>query len=323
MKRLTLEETRPLSIWRLLTAEAAPAWRWAILAALALAAWIGGVAFLAPYRGTEVSRMLTAIAPHQLWYAWALALPTALLTWSLVRRDRLLGYASATVLAYVAAWWGSGLLMAALPSAMKVPFESGRDLLAFVLFRLWFLVPMALAMGAVALIYRPRGGEAAPALGVGDWGVESRSMSMKEKPVRWSRFLLGGYLLVVVLLGLFLQFGAGFEPFTGGGLARLWWAVLLAALVNAAVEEIVYRGFLQPAFIRFGGAGPGLWATGLLFGLLHWGLSVGVLAALPVSLAIGLGSVAWGKAAYETTGISWPIAAHFFIDIAVMGAYFV
>jgi membrane protease YdiL (CAAX protease family) len=323
MKRLTPDETRPLSIWRLLPAEAAPAWRWAILAALALAAWIGGVAFLAPSRPTEVSRLLTAVAPHQLWYAMALTLPALLLAWSLVRRDRLLGYASATVLAYVAAWWGSGLLMAAFPSAMEVPFESGRDLLSFVLFRLRFLLPLALAMGAVALLYRPGDGEAAPALGIGDWSVESRSMSMKDKPIRWSRFLVGFYLLVVVLLGLFLQLGAGFEPFTGGGLARLWWAVLVAALVNAAVEEIVYRGFLQPAFIRFGGAGPGLWATGLLFGLLHWGLSVGVLAALPVSLAIGLGSVAWGKAAYETRGLSWPVAAHFLIDIAVMGAYFV
>ena len=62
---------------------------------------------------------------------------------------------------------------------------------------------------------------------------------------------------------------------------------------------------------------------GHLFGLIHWGLSVGVLAALPVSLLIGLGAVAWGKAVYETRGLSWPIAAHFLIDVAVMAAYFV
>jgi membrane protease YdiL (CAAX protease family) len=62
---------------------------------------------------------------------------------------------------------------------------------------------------------------------------------------------------------------------------------------------------------------------GLLFGIVHWGLSVGVLAALPTSLLIGLGSVIWGKAAYETRGLSWPIAAHFMIDGAIMSAYFV
>jgi hypothetical protein len=31
----------------------------------------------------------------------------------------------------------------------------------------------------------------------------------------------------------------------------------------------------------------------------------------------------WGKAAYETRGIAWTMAAHFLIDIAVMAAYFV
>ena len=56
---------------------------------------------------------------------------------------------------------------------------------------------------------------------------------------------------------------------TEGRLLALWWAVLAAALVNAAVEEIVYRGFLQPAFVRLGGIGPGLWTTGMMFGLLH------------------------------------------------------
>ena len=81
--------------------------------------------------------------------------------------------------------------------------------------------------------------------------------------MRWSRFLLGGYLGLVVVLGLFLQLGIGFAPVTSGRPAPLWWAVLTAALVNAAVEEVVYRGFLQPAFIRFGGVGPGLWATGI------------------------------------------------------------
>jgi membrane protease YdiL (CAAX protease family) len=62
---------------------------------------------------------------------------------------------------------------------------------------------------------------------------------------------------------------------------------------------------------------------GLFFGIIHWGLSVGVLAALPTSLLIGLGSVVWGKAAYETRGLSWTIVAHFMIDVAIMAAYFV
>jgi membrane protease YdiL (CAAX protease family) len=65
-----------------------------------------------------------------------------------------------------------------------------------------------------------------------------------------------------------------------------------------------------------------MWVSGILFGMAHWGLSVGVLAALPISLLIGLGAVVWGKAAYETRGLAWPIAAHFLVDVAIMSAYF-
>ena len=99
--------------------------------------------------------------------------------------------------------------------------------------------------------------------------------------------------------------------------------ILIAAFVNATAEEVVYRGFMQPAFMRVLGVGGGMWMAGLFFGLVHWGISVGLLAALPVSLLIGLGAVIWGKAAYETKGLAWPIAAHFMIDVAIMSAYFV
>ena len=56
---------------------------------------------------------------------------------------------------------------------------------------------------------------------------------------------------------------------------------------------------------------------------MHWGLSVGILAALPVSLLIGLGSVVWGKAALETRGLGWVVMAHFLVDVCVMAAFFV
>jgi hypothetical protein len=43
---------------------------------------------------------------------------------------------------------------------------------------------------------------------------------------------------------------------------------------------------------------------------MHWGLSVGVVAALPASLLIGLGSVAWGKYSLDTRGLGWVVIAH-------------
>ena len=51
-----------------------------------------------------------------------------------------------------------------------------------------------------------------------------------------------------------------------------------------AAEEIIFRGLIQPAFLRAGCIAAGLWIQGLMFGLMHCGMSVGVLAALPVSL---------------------------------------
>jgi membrane protease YdiL (CAAX protease family) len=135
--------------------------------------------------------------------------------------------------------------------------------------------------------------------------------------------LLSGYLLVVVLLFVLMQAGVGFRPLRSGVLPSLFLAILLSAVANSAAEELVFRGVLQPALIGVGGIAAGLWAQGALFGLVHWGTSVGVLAALPVSLGIGLGSVMWGKATLETGGLGWVCIAHAMIDVAVMSAYFV
>jgi membrane protease YdiL (CAAX protease family) len=161
------------------------------------------------------------------------------------------------------------------------------------------------------------------ALGIGNWLVRSRDVSAKEAPASWLAKLFGGYLLFVLLFAAFVQFPVGFAPILSGAILTLLPAILIAAAANAAAEEVIYRGFIQPAFISYAGAGAGLWVQGLFFGIIHWGLSVGVLAALPTSLLIGLGSVVWGKAAYETRGLSWTIVAHFMVDVAIMVAYFV
>jgi membrane protease YdiL (CAAX protease family) len=177
-------------------------------------------------------------------------------------------------------------------------------------------------LGLAAWLFR-KGGEASrPLLGVGDWGVEALDANAKERLLPYWRRLFVGFVIFALVLGLLLQASVGFKPITSGKLLALAPGILLAAFVNAVIEEMVYRGFLLPAFIRVLGAGAGVWVSGMLFGMAHWGLSVGVLAALPISLLIGLGAVVWGKAAYETRGLAWPIAAHFLVDVAIMSAYF-
>lgn len=113
------------------------------------------------------------------------------------------------------------------------------------------------------------------------------------------------------------------KPLRSGALWALLPAILLAAVANALVEEVIYRGVLPPAFVQAAGIARGLWIQGLMFGMLHWGMSVGVFAALPASLLIGIGSVYWGKAVLETRGLSWVILAHAMVDVAIMSAYFV
>ncbi|MGQ0643135.1 MAG: CPBP family intramembrane glutamic endopeptidase, partial [Gemmatimonadaceae bacterium] len=142
-------------------------------------------------------------------------------------------------------------------------------------------------------------------------------------PQRYTRILLGGYTLVVVVLLVLGQASVGFRPIRTGALFTLFPGILILAAANSTAEELVFRGVLQPAFIGVGGIAAGLWAQGALFGLVHWGTSVGALAALPVSLGIGLGSVMWGKSVLETGGLGWVIVAHALIDVAVMSSYFV
>ena len=80
-----------------------------------------------------------------------------------------------------------------------------------------------------------------------------------------------------------------FGPVRTGTLWPLLPGVLLAALGNSLAEEVVFRGLILPAFVRGGGLAASLWMQGLMFGLMHWGMSVGILAALPLSLLMGLG----------------------------------
>jgi membrane protease YdiL (CAAX protease family) len=120
-----------------------------------------------------------------------------------------------------------------------------------------------------------------------------------------------------------MQANVGFAPLRHGTLWPLLPAVLLAAATNAVAEELIFRGMVQPAFIRAGGIAAGLWMQGLLFGLMHWGMSVGILAALPVSLLIGFGSIVWGKIAVDTRGLGFVVIAHAMVDIGLMSAFFV
>ena len=118
-----------------------------------------------------------------------------------------------------------------------------------------------------------------------------------------------------------MQYTSQFAIFRSGDLSWFIGPAALMAVVNAAVEEAVFRGFIQHAVIRCAGVGRGLWLQGLFFGVHHFGMSVSVLGTLPGALAIGLGSVVIGKSVLETRGLGWAIAVHAVFDFGIFVAY--
>jgi membrane protease YdiL (CAAX protease family) len=318
---LTPDQAAELSIFQLPRADATRATDWLLLLVLTFAAITGAMAFIGEFRSTPISRALDAIVPLRIAYFSAIGLAAFALLTSASLRDRGAAYASAMTLAFLGGFSVYGYLHSMFRPDFDIPFRSMADAEGFALFRLLFGIGLAAPMLFVWLVFSGR--VHSWALGIENWGLPSRSFSAKETPSAVWRLLIGGYLIFVLIFGALMQSGASFEPIISGVVFTMIGAILLASIVNATVEEVVFRGLIQPSFVAAGGVAAGLWMTGLLFGLMHWGLTVGVLAALPVSLGLGFGSIVWGKITYETRGLGWAIVAHFMIDVAIMAAFFV
>jgi len=84
-------------------------------------------------------------------------------------------------------------------------------------------------------------------------------------------------------------------------------ALLLIGVLPALGEELVFRGLLQPGFVRLtGSAQAGIWITAILFGLIHFQFA-GILPR------IALGAVLGGLA-YYSQRLWVPIFAHFLFN---------
>lgn len=323
MTPLEPSATAAHTIFRLAAAEKPGGIRWLVLGALALFGWLGAIAALGRARPSGVSRLLDA------WFglgtvfwtsATAIALVLAIMS---IRRDRAGAYVSATVLAFVFGQpiYAAGAQLLWEPAGGRVPLEDLGDAWPFAVARLrWcasFLVPMIVVW---LLAGRP---VMRLELGLGDWRAKARDFSSGSVSVSWRRVVFGGYVVAMLVLFVIFQASVGFAPLLSGALWPLVPAILVAALANATAEELVFRGMLQRALIGYGGVGAGLWIQGLVFGLVHWGASIGLVGSLPIALATGFVSVYWGRAAYETRGLALPIAAHCMADVVLFSAYFV
>ncbi len=300
-------------------------WQWAALALLTAIAWLGATAFIGRYRQNQVAQLVELIVPGPRAFLMMLGAGAVLAALGYAFRRTTFAHAATIVTGLLAGHALYERLYPLFGLRIEIPLTTLADGLNFAASRvLWAACVGVIVIPLWLVTFGRQPGEPRQlTLAWGDWSVSAREFSAKREPERYSRMLLTGYLAFTLILFVLMQFNVGFGPLRSGALLALAPALLLSAVANAAAEEFVFRGLLQPAFIRLGGVAAGLWMQGALFGLMHWGTSVGVLAALPVSLGIGLGSVMWGKAALETRGLGWVTVAHTLIDIAVMSAFFV
>lgn len=100
----------------------------------------------------------------------------------------------------------------------------------------------------------------------------------------------------------------------GGGWAGLALAIALVALIGPAVEEIAFRGVVQPALGRRFGPPAGIAVTALLFGIYHFDLWMFV-----PTFVLGL---ALGWLAENRRGLWPPIALHVLYNAVTVVAVF-
>jgi membrane protease YdiL (CAAX protease family) len=325
MRTVDIREETIFSLFRRadLRPRSTAVWWW--MTALVLLGWLGAVAYIGRLRPNEVASLLSALAPGDNVFVGAITGIVLLAIGARVAGARPLAGASLVVAAFLFGHQLNAWLHPWLPGEYVLPLESTADGLRFATARLAYA---ATVTGPMLLAWwigfgREPGGRPGLCLRWGDFGAAGRDVSAKKPPAPWGRELVRGYAVFCLILFVAMQANAGFGPVRTGVLWGLLPAVVFAALGNALAEELIFRGVMQPAFIRAGGVAAGLWLQGLFFGLMHWGLSVGVLSALPVSLLIGCGSVLWGKAALDTRGLGWVVIAHAMVDVAIMGAFFV
>lgn len=108
-----------------------------------------------------------------------------------------------------------------------------------------------------------------------------------------------------------------YESFGFNYLALPWVAVgaLMFAMMNAAVEEVVYRGLLLEAALSCAGRGGALAIQAVAFGVLHfWGFPAGVAG---VALATAYGAI-MGLVRLRARGMLVPWAVHMVTDLVVI-----
>jgi membrane protease YdiL (CAAX protease family) len=153
----------------------------------------------------------------------------------------------------------------------------------------------------------------------GDLHAET-SLLGQNQIMPWSRVCLrvSFYIALITIAFVFLKGVAEYDFIK----LQLFGARLFGGAVNSLVEELLFRGLLQPIFELAAGPGLANLLQAFLFSIIHYGfvesLSFSDIMPELIKLLLYLGiGLFLGKAARETDGLVIPWYFHFFITSAI------
>lgn len=101
-----------------------------------------------------------------------------------------------------------------------------------------------------------------------------RSLAFVRSPIRlrtavYTGFLLVGLSVAIAILARTPDVQTPFQEMLGESTLSRVTIALFGVTLGPLVEELLFRGFLQPVLVHMAGVFPGILITSLLFGILH------------------------------------------------------
>ncbi len=195
------------------------------------------------------------------------------------------------LLAIVAASLRYSLTMADTVNAMLPANIGDSDGESYAVLYLSVFLPMLAAAALFALIDRQ-----------GLWRIGEQPLTTGG-----SAFLYGS-LGITAALGMAILANNAAPGIGGSTTAALFLAGAALVLFQAATEEVVFRGFIQPRLSSALGPVAAITITAIAFSLLHM---MGVARSPVAILNLALGGIWFGILAWRTGGLLAPVLAHF------------
>lgn len=178
---------------------------------------------------------------------------------------------------------GPGLVAPVVPSGWSAPGQEALFVLAI------YGAMLAAALVAGAVLHR-------------------RVIGLGAHPLAHLALGLGLGLLGICLAATFATIAGALRFGSGGGGAAVLLLGLVLVLFQAAVEELYFRGWIQPVLARAWGVLPAICVTALAFAALHM---LGAAMAPLSFLNLLLGGLFFGALAAQGGGLAGAIGAHF------------